>query len=334
MAFVGFRHAHIFALLEAAGRRADVEVVAACEEDAATREKLGDRVRITHTDFERMLAEVEFDLLAVGDYYGKRGQLIRRGLESGRHVISDKPICTRIEELECIEALARERHLAVGAMLDLREVPAMATLRQAVREGLIGTVVTATFFGQHPLLYRTRPAWYFEPGCHGGTLNDIGVHVVDATDWLLGRPISRIAAARAWNAGFPEVPHFQNAAQALMELEGGCGVFCDVSYLAPDRCGYTAPQYWRITCHGRGGMIEASAGAQTVLVATHDDTAPRLLPVAPPPQRSYLADFLADVEGRAGEAERTTARVLRTLRAALLLQQAADRQCRDVALAE
>ena len=49
-AFVGFRHGHIFGLVRAVQEHAETEVVAACEEDGATREVLAEdeRIKITH----------------------------------------------------------------------------------------------------------------------------------------------------------------------------------------------------------------------------------------------------------------------------------------------
>jgi len=33
-------------------------------------------------------------------------------------------------------------------------------------------------------VWGTRPAWYFEPGMHGGTLNDIAIHALDFIPWV------------------------------------------------------------------------------------------------------------------------------------------------------
>ena len=99
-AFVGFRHGHIFGLVRAVQEHAETEVVAACEEDGTTREVLAEDelIKITHDSFGSMLAEVDCDVVAVGDYYTKRGGLMIAALKAGKHVISDKPICTSVEE--------------------------------------------------------------------------------------------------------------------------------------------------------------------------------------------------------------------------------------------
>ena len=70
------------------------------------------RVKITHTDFATMLRDVECDVIAIGDYYSKRGGLALAALRARRHVLSDKPLCTSLAEQDQIERLAAERHLA------------------------------------------------------------------------------------------------------------------------------------------------------------------------------------------------------------------------------
>lgn len=325
-AFAGFRHGHIFSLLDRVRRSPDCLLVAACEEDATTRAELTatGKVEITHDSCARMLAEVPCDVLAVGDYYGSRGDRAIQGLEAGKHVILDKPVCTTLEELDRIESLAGQHSLAVGCQLDMRSGATRQTLRRLVRAGAIGEVHTIAFSGQHPLLYGSRPDWYFQPGCHGGTINDIAIHAFDLIPWVSGRDITEVVAARAWNARTPQAPHFQDCAQFMLRLDNGGGVLGDVSYLAPDRCGYAVRQYWRFTLHGSDGMAEIRNGDPHVMLATHADPAPRdILGEGDPSPRDYFLDFLACANGHTAEADLTTAHVLRAARLALSVQAAA-----------
>src|SRR6188474_2260031 len=121
-AFAGFRHSHILDLLTGVEEHEDTEVVACCEEDAMTREQLAaaGRVTITHKDFTTMLREVECDVVAIGDYYGRRGELAIAALSAGCHVLGDKPLCTSLRELDEIERLASERQKLVSLQLDCR----------------------------------------------------------------------------------------------------------------------------------------------------------------------------------------------------------------------
>lgn len=325
VAIVGFRHAHIHALYRLLAAREDVRVVAVCEEDAATRAELAAAgIPVTHDSYPRMLDEADADVVAVGDYFSIRGERAIQALESGRHVISDKPLCTTLEEWARIEALSRRQDLRVGCMLDLGDLGPYRTLRRLIRAGRVGEVHTITFLGQHPLLYGKRPMWCFEPGKHGGSLNDIAVHAIDIIPWLTGRRIQEITAARAWNANVPQHPDFQDGAMIMLRLDNNGGALGDVSYLSSDQHGYTMSPYWRFTIAGSEGVIETSCNAPTVTVWRSDTAAVLEEPVAPNRAGGYWDDFAADVAGTPSPEGLRTQRVLESTRIALLAQHAAD----------
>ncbi len=319
-AFAGFRHAHILDLLAGVNERADTTAVALCEEDAATRGQLS--VTITHVDFGKMLAEVTCDVIAIGDYYSRRGALAIAALEAGRHILSDKPLCTSLEEQTRIEALASEKKLLVGLQLDCRDHAAFRALREVITRGEIGEVCTIRIQGQHPLLLGTRPAWYFEPGKHGGTFNDIGIHAFDFIPWLTGLGWRKINAARAWNGKARNHPHFQDCAQLIATLENGAGVLADFSYLAPDRLGYKLPHYWHVLIHGTRGLAEAHLHAEHITVITDTSGIPDIRPALEKRPRGYLEDFLRELRGESPAL--TSAECLRASRLALETQRLAD----------
>jgi len=334
LAFAGFRHSHIFSLYRQAKEMDEIEIVAACEEDEAAREAIGSegRVQITHTDIDTMLSEVDCDAVAVGDYYGKRGSIIIKALLSGRHVISDKPICTSLEELDRIEEICGASGLKVGCMLDMRDMAQFIGVRNLVRQGTIGEVHAINFGGQHPLMFGTRPMWYFEPGKHGGTINDIGVHAFDLIPWITGMRFSVINAARSWNAFARDYPHFKDAGQMMLTMENGCGVLGDVSYFSPDSLGYSLPFYWRMTFFGRRGIIETSCTARNITLALDTETSVRYVELPDPNPAGYLRSFMADVAGDAGSDTLTTRSVLNASRIALTVQKAGDDGLRELEL--
>jgi len=325
VAFVGFRHGHIFSLYELLRSRDDVEIVAVCEEDAATRAALaGSGVAATHDSYEGVLSDVSCDVVACGDYFGIRGSRLIRALEAGKHILSDKPLCTRLDELATIEHLARANGRAIGCMLDLVDLGPYRTLRRLVREGAVGEVHTVCFSGQHPLNYGARPGWYFEEGKHGGTVNDLAIHAIDAVPWITGRTIVEVTAARGWNARLKECPAFQDGAQVMLRLDNDGSIIGDVSYLTPDAAGYAIPSYWRFTLHGSEGRLETACNAPTVQLFRKDEKAAREIPVEHNRPGGYFEDFLEDLAGRPHPEGLHTARVLRSARIALQAQAAAD----------
>ena len=334
IAFAGFRHGHIRGLYSRAQEAEDVEVVAACEEDAATREAMASegKIPITHDRVDAMLDEVACDVVAVGDYYGKRGTIAIRALESGRHVISDKPLCTRLEEQDRIETLARERGLKVGCMLDLRDMGQFVGVRDLIREGAIGPVHAVFVGGQHPLKPGVRPSWYFESGKHGGTLNDIGIHALDYIPWATGLRFSVVNAARCWNAFAEPWPFLKDAAQMMLTMDNGCGVLGDMSYFAPDRIGYRLPMYWRMNLWGREGVIETSCTTEKIALMRAGAKEIEHLDAPAGNPGGYLRSFLDDVSGRPQVDGLTTESVLAVSRLSLTVQRAADEGLREVPL--
>jgi predicted dehydrogenase len=326
LAFIGFRHGHVMGLYRGAVAHQGVDVVAACEEDPQAAESLraGGVVKLTHQRMDDVLRDVDCDAIAIGDYFARRGEIAIRALEAGKHVIADKPICTRLDELDKIGHLAAGKGRAVGCLLDLRDTAVFRTMRRIIREGSLGEVQTVLFTAQHPLMLGTRPAWYFEPGKHGGTINDIAIHATDLIPWLTGREIVNVVAARAWNARLSQHPQFQDAAQVMLRLDNNGSAFGDASYLSPDDLGYAAPQYWRVTCHGSDGVVEAAYNSKSVSFGGRGDKTVREIPLDPGKPDGCLEAFMNEIAGRIEPGALTTADVLRASRVALLAQQAAD----------
>lgn len=333
LAFMGFRHGHINSVyryaLESNGQ---FVVAAACEEDARARAEIeaGGMVKITHDSYPAMLDQVECDAVAVGDYYTRRGQIVIEALRRGKHVISDKPICASIQELDIIARESEKSGLSVCCQLDLRYSGVFMRMREMLRRGDAGEVLSVNIGGQHPLRLGERPGWYFEPGKHGGTINDIGIHAFDAVPWLTGHRITEITAARTWNALAKDFPHFHDGAQFMLELENGCGVLGDMSYFMPVGQAASIRHYWRVTVFGSAAVLETTAGSESVSIAGKDDKEMRSVPALAPETMGYMKAFAAEAAGEKDGLSLTTREVLASSRAALLAQAAADENAAHV----
>lgn len=334
-AFAGFRHAHVNDLFGRIQEGDSYHLVACCEEDPETREALKKEgnVQITHENVSTMLAEVDFDVLIIGDYYSKRGELAIAALRSGRHVLGDKPICTSRKELDEIQRLSRDRNLTVGCMLDLRNKGFAGTMRELIRSGELGDVQSVQFVGSHPLLLGSRPEWYFEEGKHGGTINDIAIHGIDLIRWATGGEYTAVVGARCWNAGYPQLKHFNNGAHLMLAMDSGCTVAADVSYLVPDSFGYSFPLYWRFTVWGTGGVLEAGPLSKTAMLYRQGDSTPKEVPVKDDHAGGYLESFMRELTGQSAEGDLTTADVIAASRVALAAQDVADNGALGAALA-
>ena len=324
IAFAGFRHAHILCLYEDAMASDEVEIVGAFEEDAATREDMASNhgVKFTYDSYEALLSDPRVDVVAIGDYFSIRGKRTIGALEAGKHVIIDKPLCTSLDDCARIRALSEERGLTVYMMLTLRFHKSIAVAKRLIEEGAIGEVRTISFDGQHPLNYGSRPAWYFEEGKQGGTINDIAIHGVDAVRYLTGKRIGEVLHAHAWNSFATEEPQFLDSAVFTAELTGGGMLTADVSYSAPNGLAFSLPTYWSFRVWGESGMLLFGVNLDTVrLYRAGAQAAEEILP--DDPKTTLIEDFIEYMErGHAGIV--TTEDVLLSTEDTLKLQACAD----------
>ncbi len=324
IAFAGFRHSHILALYEAAKKSPLVEIVGAFEEDAETKEKMEREAGVvfTYASYDALLSDSRVDAVAIGDYYSIRGARVIGALSAGKHVIADKPLCTTEREAEEIAALAKKTGLCVYLMLDLRFDPRFVTVKRLISEGAFGKVTQIRFGGQHPLLRSERPAWYFEEGKHGGTINDIAIHGIDVIRYMCGLLPKRVCSARCWNAFAEDVPHFLDSAMFHCEMEGGAGLMADVSYASPNGMRYSFPYYWEFEIFGLGGVIRFGRNLPSIeLYRKESDRAERIEPI--PVEKTMIEDFVDCVSGKK-DTIITTADVLAATEWTLKIQKASE----------
>lgn len=334
LVFVGYKHRHTGAIYEEAMKTEGITVLGAwedTEEGRAMAEGLG--LSFSYPTFDAVLADDRVDAIVLGGSYGERGAEAIAALKAGKHVYADKPVCTRLCELDEIERLSREKDLKVGCALSMRFAAGIRTLREMIAAGTLGKIGAINVTGQHPLQYGTRPMWYFEEGKHGGTINDIAIHAVDLVRFVTGQGLKRVTAARTWNHFATKEPAFCDCGQFMIELERGAGMSADVSYAAPASCGFSLETYWRMTFWGTKGVAEFKLKGAGKAGIDADDAA--LLQVAlegsegfaPVEKTAYpvtgLGEFLKEVRGES-DLVIDTAEVIRTSRDVLTVQAAAD----------
>ena len=334
LAFVGFKHRHTGAIYQEAMADPNITVLGAwedTEEGRALADGLG--LAFNYPTLESVLDDPRVDAVCLGGSFGERGGEAIAALRAGKHVYADKPVCTSLAEIDEIEALASAKNLKVGCYLTLRFSQGIRNLREMIADGTLGEIGCINMTAQHPLQYGSRPMWYFAPGQHGGTINDIAIHGVDLVRFITGMGIKNVTAARTWNHFATEEPDFRDCGQFMAELDNGAGFMADVSYAAPASCGFSLETYWRMTFWGTRGVAEYKLkGAGTAGI---DADSAVLLQVAlqgskgftPMELKSYnvtgLGEFVREINGET-DLLINTEDVIRSSREVLTIQAAAD----------
>ncbi len=320
--FYGLRHGHIFTCFKLATAHPDIEILGAVEENEPARKAAQEALNypVEADGYDKWLNNPEVDVVVIGGAYGNRGEAVIRALQHGKHVFADKPICTDMAQLEEIEALAWEKGLKVGCLLDSRDNPAARKAKEILQSGEMGEVRSISFMGQHCIDYAHRPSWYFEPGMHGGTFNDITIHALDLVHWMIGQKLGKIHCARTWNSFATKHPHFEDSAAFMGETDQGVALLADVSYAAPSQV-FSMPTYWDYKFWCEKGLVTFCLGNSKLSIYRDGETEPEHV-VCGEVEGNVLNDFYLEVKN---DTVTFTEEVFAASEMALRLQQAATR---------
>ena len=113
-----------------------------------------------YDDYQRMLAEVQPDLVCIATHQRMHADQIEQAIEAGvRGILCDKPLATSLDEMDRIVAAGKGQGVPLAFGLDRRWTPAYRYLRQVLAEGAIGTVTSVLAYGL-PNLINHGCHWY------------------------------------------------------------------------------------------------------------------------------------------------------------------------------
>lgn len=124
-------------------------------------------------------------VVAIGSDIADHAPHALLALRAGKHVHLEKPPATRIEEIREIVSLAKEKKLLVQTGYMWRYHPGFSAILEAVRRGWLGEVFLVRGHIANNLGPKQRAEWGAFPG---GSLYELGSHLIDAVVRMLGRP--------------------------------------------------------------------------------------------------------------------------------------------------
>lgn len=240
------------ALAERLKARGLVEVAAACGRPRQRRAVLEDfRIPRFTTDPEELLRSPEVDLVLVLTSAREHGPITCAALESGKHVLVEKPLAVTLEEAARIVELSRESrgHLICAPFTLLS--PTFQAMWRRVQRGELGKVVSAR--ARYGWAGPSWGKWFYRPG--GGALLDLGVYNITSLTGLLG-PARRVMAM----AGVAIPEREVEGERIRVEAEDNVQVLLDFgeSAFAVVTTGFTIQQYRSpaIELYGTQGTLQ------------------------------------------------------------------------------
>ncbi|HMC74308.1 MAG TPA: Gfo/Idh/MocA family oxidoreductase [Terriglobales bacterium] len=185
--------------LEAVRRTEGVEVAAIVgrTEDAAQRLGAGFGVPLMKADYREVLRDRTIDAVHVCTPNAQHSSMTKDALETGKHVLCEKPITTAVREAEELVSLAAKQGLRNCVCHNLRYYPMVQQMRQLREAGELGEIlVVQGTYSQDWLLYDTDWNWRADSKVSGPSrcMADIGSHWFDLAEHLTGLRVTSLCA--------------------------------------------------------------------------------------------------------------------------------------------
>jgi predicted dehydrogenase len=175
----------------------DVQLVACCDVRRKVAREFAARHAIPHccTDYRKLLEKKELDAVSVVTSDAAHCEVAVAALRRGLHVLCEKPMATSLPEAREMYRAARAARKMNMIQFSYRPMPALERARQLIAEGRLGTLkhVEASYLQSWLLQdawgdWRCSPAflWRLSKRHGGGTLADIGCHILDFATYAVG----------------------------------------------------------------------------------------------------------------------------------------------------
>jgi predicted dehydrogenase len=144
----------------------------------------------TTARFEDALASTNVDAVILCTPQQHHAEQIIAAARSGRHVFCEKPLCTSAADAQAAIAAVRKAGVQLGLGHERRFEPAVIEMRQRFASGEFGNpMLLEGNFSQDKFLKLPRDNWRFSGTVNpAGPLSATGIHMVDISIALLGRP--------------------------------------------------------------------------------------------------------------------------------------------------
>lgn len=185
----GGQHAHVFKTLP------NTRLVAVCDLQANRAEDMARAHGVVHyfTDHREMLDMDGIDAVTIATPDFTHTPLILDSLKAGKHVLSEKPLATTVEEAEAIRKAAAGSDRKIMVDFHNRVNPAVAAAQHAVSRGDLGRVIHATGKLSNTIFV---PLEMLSWADRSSALWFLGSHLVDALRFVLGDEVVRVFAMR------------------------------------------------------------------------------------------------------------------------------------------
>src|SRR5438309_8333710 len=145
-------------------------------------------VSAVYSDHEQLVAQPDIDMVAVTVKAPHHRELVSAALAAGKAVYCEWPLGRDLDDARAMAALAAKQRVHTVVGLQARQAPAIEFVRELLRDGYVGRVLSTTMVGLSvPGDVVGQPNAYMLDKANGANVLTIAVgHSLDTLNYVLG----------------------------------------------------------------------------------------------------------------------------------------------------
>ncbi len=212
-------------------------------------------------DEDAVFADKGVDAIVICSATETHGDLIERGMTSGKAVFCEKPIDLSIERVNSVLEATRDSKAPLLLGFNRRFDPGIASMEARVRAGDIGDVELVTVISKDP---SPPPVEYIRES--GGLFRDMTVHDFDIARFMLGEEPVTVSATAAALVD-PMIEKEGDIDTAVVTLQCASGKIAVITNSRRATYGYDQ----RIEVHGSLGSLRTNNIPESALVLEREE---------------------------------------------------------------
>ena len=170
--------------------------------------------------YEKLIEDTQVEAVYVATPNALHHAIVLAAARARKHVLCQKPMALTAREAEEMLTVCDGAGITLRIGLHLRFQRILQASSDYIRNGSIGTVREVSVQRYAPIHEAKMSGWRHELALAGaGSLADVGVHVIDFVQWIIGDQIRRVFAF-AYPGRVSRRP--DETTTLLLEFENGC----------------------------------------------------------------------------------------------------------------
>jgi len=205
------------------------KVTAVCsrrKQDPAALEKQYGVPLKAYTDFDRMLADPDIDIIDICTPHPFHAQQAIAAAQAGKHLVIEKPICLTWKDARAMRQAIRNAGVKVCVCFECRFSAHFTLVRAMVEQGMFGDL----HYGEADYLHGIGPwygqfPWNVKKDFGGSSLLTAGCHALDGLLYFMNEEVVEVTsyATRSTNPDFAPYEYPTTAATLLRFKSGKVG---------------------------------------------------------------------------------------------------------------